>query len=102
MKQRATLLGFFGLAVLLVLSLISYGLQRTLIYSPKRYSEEEEKAVLRKYGVPETAGIDLVSEDKVKIRAYWIPAKEPEQVPTILYLHVTLHLPITHRAGKHG
>lgn len=94
--SRVLLLGALGFTVALFLSLPSDLLtkplsQRTLIYGPKQYGPEEETRALLKYGLtPEQCAVDLVSSDKTRLRAYWLPTRrtDPRRCPTVLYLHV--------------
>lgn len=87
-RHRLALWGFFGFAVLC--SIVLFGLycsQRTLIYAPKKYTADEESAILNRLGLDPNCQIDLISADKTRIRAYWIPSINPNKAPTVLYLH---------------
>ena len=88
--RRALLL--FGLTVAIIFKLLPIILQRTLIYSPKPYTPEQERIALSKYGLDEKNIIDLLADDKTRLRSYWIPYKDNKSrahgIPTVLYLHV--------------
>lgn len=82
------LFGFLGLAVLVVVAFLSVlYFQRSLIYAPYRVSSEEERRIMERLGIPQSAAIDLVADDKTQLRAYWMPARDPTNAPTVLYLH---------------
>lgn len=86
------MIGLVGLTVaLLATLLIGYdgNHQRSWIYSPRKYTAEEELGVLQKYGVPAEAAIEIVAPDRTRLRAYWMPIGDrSERIPTVLYLHV--------------
>lgn len=70
-------------------------IQKSVLYAPRKYSEEEERQALHKYGLKvEDTAVDLMAADKTRLRAYWIPHQDngrPHRLPTILYLHVRYH-----------
>jgi hypothetical protein len=45
---------------------------------------------MERLDIPQSAAIDLVADDKTQLRAYWMPARDPTNAPTILYLHVSV------------
>lgn len=84
------LLVVFGIVLIAILGMaIFVGSQRSIIYNAQKYTPEEEAAVLAKYGINESSRIGLVTKDKVKINAYWMPSESSKTVPTIVYLHVS-------------
>lgn len=96
-RNRLVMVGVLGLTVALLAALmIGYNdlYQRTWIYSPRKYTAEEERGVLTKYHVAPDAAVEIVAPDQTRLRAYWIPKPDrSNQIPTILYLHVApLHL----------
>ena len=86
-------MGIVGLTVLVAIyEHFYFYLQRNIVYSPQKYTIDDEKITLEKYGLPSSCVIDLVAADKTRLRGYWIPkdreAEEYSSHPTILYLHV--------------
>lgn len=86
------LLSAIGIAVAALLATVAtLCFQRTLVYSPRRYSAEEEQRILDRLQIPSTAPVHIVSADKTVLRAYWMPVggEDRASVPTVLYLHVS-------------
>ena len=103
-RPRPLLIGFFGFVVVsTVLELLS--IQRTIIYSPRKYTAKEEEAALKRYELAPSACVDIVATDKTRLRAYWLPAPPAavSTAPTVLYLHVRVRQsPCYVLVGQHG
>jgi hypothetical protein len=105
MKRKILISGVLGFTVAL-LAILSGILcfQRTLVYSPTRYTEEQEVKAMARYNIPESAKVDLIAKDGTKLQAYWLPHPSDNtlQLPTVLYLHVSGTNDRLYVIGKHG
>lgn len=71
----------YTIATYLILLILLYSIQRSLIYFPTGYAPKPEEV-----GVPEMSVVKVQTEDGLTLKAWYRPPNQPE-MPTVVYFH---------------